>query len=170
MAYLSPVINNWLQNLHSQSTYMQKREDVMLNGYRACRNGFAILGCLFGFIVGCGGTGEVIVTGELINKTERYKPAAGEQVMICFGEQEAGKTTGNIFPTRLSPDGTFQIIGANDHGIKPGKYRVSISSVPEVPVPGQPIVDKFQNAFGMENSPIYLEVSAANRNVKVVMP
>ncbi len=120
--------------------------------------------------VGCGGSDEVVVTGELYHKNELYKPQPGEQVMIVFGEEQNGQVTGNVIPTRLKQDGSFEITGPNNTGIRPGKYRVGVSSMPEVPVPGAPMEDKFQGAYEVTKSPVTVEVSSSNRHIKVELP
>jgi len=129
------------------------------------------VGCLIlGMSSGCGGPGKVVVTGELRQKGEVYRPDKGEQLMIIFGEEKDGKTTGKNFPTRLAPDGTFKIAGPDNTGIRAGKYRVGIFSTPEVTVPGQPVQDKFKGAFELSKSPISVEVSSSKADVKLEVP
>jgi hypothetical protein len=121
-------------------------------------------------LIGCGGSANVVVTGQLHHKGELYKPAQGEQVMITFAEEKDGKLTGNTFPTRLDADGNFKIAGPNNDGIPAGKYRVGVTSMPEVPTPGQPMQDKFNGEYEMSKSPIHVDVNASNRNVKLEIP
>jgi hypothetical protein len=118
-------------------------------------------------LAGCGGSGDVVVTGQLHHENQLYKPAQGEQVMITFAEEKDGTLTGKSFPTRLDPDGTFNILGPDNAGISPGKYRVGITSVPEVPVPGQIAMDKFQGRYEISKSPLKQEVTAASSYIKL---
>ena len=52
-------------------------------------------------IFGCGSSGDVTVTGEVRHKGTIYKPEAGEQEMVTFGETKNGELSENTFPTRL---------------------------------------------------------------------
>ena len=127
------------------------------------------LSALFSLVVGCGSS-DVTVTGQLFQTGELYKPGQGEQVMVTFEEHKDGKPTGKAFPTRVAADGSFKITGPDNTGIKAGTYRVAVSSVPEVPVPGQPMTDKFKGAYDSSRSPLKYDISPSSRNIKVELP
>lgn len=129
-----------------------------------------IAGVILATAMGCGGSGNVVVTGQLNHKGELYKPEQGEQVMITFAEEKDGKMTGNTYPTRLGANGSYEITGPNNDGIPVGKYRVGVTSMPEVPTPGQPMQDKFNGEYEMSKSPLQAEVTSANRNVTLDIP
>ncbi len=131
---------------------------------------FALLCITLLSFSGCGGSGDVTVSGTLGQNGQIYKPEPSEQVMIVFGEEKDGKLTGKSFTTRLAADGSYKIIGPDNKGIPPGKYRVGIMSNPEVPVPGQKIEEKFQGAFAPATSPIVVEVSSAKSTVPLEIP
>lgn len=122
------------------------------------------LGC------GSGGPRSVLVTGEVRHKGELYLPAQGEQVMISFAEEKEGKVSDASYPTRLKPDGTYEVVGPNGKGIPAGKYQVGIESRPEVPVPGKPVEDKFKGAMKLPKSPISVTVSPENSKIPLEIP
>lgn len=126
--------------------------------------------CILLFLVAGCGSGDVTVTGQLYRQGELYKPEQGEQVMVVFEELKDGQPTGKAFPTRLSADGSFKIAGPDNTGIKAGSYRVGVSSRPEVPVPGQPMADKFQGAYDSSKSPLKYDITPSSRNIKVELP
>lgn len=121
---------------------------------------------LLAFLTGCGG-GDVIVSGKVFVKGEQYKPANDEQMMIVFGEETNGSLSGKTFPTRVTADGSFQIAGPDNVGIKPGKYKVGVTSVPERPQAGKAIVDKFGGKYDLKKSTITVDVSSSNRDLKI---
>ncbi len=117
-------------------------------------------------VVGCGRS-DVVVTGKLTFKGETYKPAQDEQVMVMFAEDAGGKVGPNAFPTRVGPDGTFRITGPDNGGIKPGKYRVGVTSVPEKPTPGKPMADKFKGEYDVKKTPILVDVTPSKSDFSI---
>ncbi|WP_020471695.1 hypothetical protein [Zavarzinella formosa] len=124
-------------------------------------------GLFLAMLPGCGGDGETEVTGKLFVKGELYKPAPEEQVMVVFGELADGKLTGKSFPTRVEADGGFHVKGTDGKGIKTGKYRVGVSSVPEKPAPGKPMADKFKGAYDLQKSSVTVDVNSSMKEVKL---
>ena len=121
-------------------------------------------------LLGCGTSKGVVVRGELRQRGERYRPADGEQVMIFLAETTDGNLTGEIFPTRLDKDGTFAVVGPDQVGIRPGTYRVGITSMPEIPVPGKSTADGFGGTFELAKSPLTITVDRGQGSVTIEIP
>ena len=114
---------------------------------------------------GCGGKGEVPVTGQLTWGGEPYQPKKEEHVLVVFVElTEGGQAGSRSFPAAVTSDGAFQIDGPNRRGIPPGKYRVAVSSTN----PADPdLKDRFKEAYSRDKSPFVFDVNSGNRNIKL---
>jgi hypothetical protein len=129
-----------------------------------------IVGLVLVPLIGCSPSEGVVVRGELRRHGERYRPAEGEQVMVTLAETTDGNVSEAIFPTRLGMDGTFEIAGPDQLGIRPGVYRVGVTSMPEVPIPGKPVVDAFEGNFDLVKSPLNVTIERGQGTITLELP
>jgi len=82
---------------------------------------------LAGFLaLGCGDSGFVKARGRVIKGGEPFLADEGEGMRIVFVPLEASGTKYDTYAAAYDPyDGSFFVMGKQDKGLPPGKYRVS---------------------------------------------
>jgi hypothetical protein len=103
---------------------------------------------------GCG-SGKVLATGKVVEKGVPLKVSDKGFLTVKFLSIDPA-AGGAVYPTKVNKeDGTFVIIGPDDRGIPPGKYKVAIQLVDNYPK-GK---DRFQGKFSDANTKLEKEVT-----------
>ena len=109
--------------------------------------------------LGCSGNAASLIKarGRVVKNGSAYTLPKGRGLRINFAPQAPPE--GNrydSYPAIFDPDkGTFEVVGKNDQGLPPGKYKVSLELMEKKE-------DLFNGKLTGNASPIVLEVTPAN--------
>jgi hypothetical protein len=125
---------------------------------------------------GCGGSGNYVwVTGKLLKGGAPYKPPEGQNITVAFHAIEIQDAAGKMVKREEAhqalldvADGSFKVVGPEDNGIPPGKYRVAVTqrytreafeAIKDKPKGMVRDDDLLKDKFGPTTSPIIREIN-----------
>lgn len=94
-------------------------------------------------LIGCGGSGEVEVSGKLTKGGEPLQVSENGDVQITFAQIDGGTQTGHQFLASPDDSGQYSV------NVAPGEYKVAV-----VQLDPYPDNDKLEGKFNQENTPI----------------
>ena len=123
------------------------------------------LGCfaILSLLAGCGGGGGIKPTGTVTFDGQSI--SLGEKGLIVMHLiKESDATAADQITVNTKQDGSFEVVGRDNHGVAPGKYRVAIQIFD--PYPSN---DLLNGEYSATNSKLVIDVTK-NTPIKVDVP
>lgn len=108
-----------------------------------CHHAMLLVLCSLVFLAGCGGPPPVMVKGKITQDGKPVTVGPSGKIELIFEPEK--DDAGRAYPAVVQADGTFEVVGRDNRGIVPGKYKVNVR-VLDPYIPADPKVgDKLKN-------------------------